>query len=142
MGISELTPYLRVADLARSIAFYTDGLGFTVTDRMVDDGRTVWARLASGGASIMLSAGGARSLEHSDDDDHVHAPFPGPRQSDGIDVHTATWLYTDDVDAAHARLVAAGADVVEAPQEQPYGLRDFLVRDPDGYHYVVGQRTG
>jgi catechol 2,3-dioxygenase-like lactoylglutathione lyase family enzyme len=41
-------------------------------------------------------------------------------------------LATADLDGAFARLQASGADVVQEPTEQPYGLRDCAFRDPAG----------
>ena len=38
----------------------------------------------------------------------------------------------DDLDAVFERLPASGADVVQEPTEQPYGVRDCAVRDPAG----------
>lgn len=39
---------------------------------------------------------------------------------------------TDDLDAAFQRVRAAGADIVQEPADQPWGTRDFAVRDPSG----------
>ena len=41
-------------------------------------------------------------------------------------------LATDDLDATFARIEASGADVVQEPTQQPYGMRDCAVRDPAG----------
>ena len=41
-------------------------------------------------------------------------------------------LATDDLDGAFARPQAGGADVVQEPIEQPYGVRDCAFRDPAG----------
>jgi uncharacterized glyoxalase superfamily protein PhnB len=41
-------------------------------------------------------------------------------------------LATDDLDALFRRLSAAGAEVVQEPTEQDYGVRDCAVRDPSG----------
>ena len=41
-------------------------------------------------------------------------------------------LATADVDATFERLVAAGAEVVQEPTDQPYGVRDCAFRDPAG----------
>ena len=41
-------------------------------------------------------------------------------------------LATDDVDATFDRLQAGGAEVVQEPVDQPYGLRDCAFRDPSG----------
>ena len=41
-------------------------------------------------------------------------------------------LATPDLDAAFARIEASGAEVVQEPMDQPYGVRDCAVRDPAG----------
>src|SRR5204863_6912453 len=41
-------------------------------------------------------------------------------------------LATRDLDATFERLQASGAEIVQEPTEQPYGLRDCAVRDPAG----------
>jgi uncharacterized glyoxalase superfamily protein PhnB len=38
----------------------------------------------------------------------------------------------DDLDAAFARVRDSGAEIVQEPIEQPWGTRDFAVRDPSG----------
>lgn len=43
-----------------------------------------------------------------------------------------TMLVVDDVDAHHARSVAAGAVVIEEPVDQDYGVREYGARDPEG----------
>jgi uncharacterized glyoxalase superfamily protein PhnB len=41
-------------------------------------------------------------------------------------------LATPDLDATFAKLEASGADIVQEPIEQPYGIRDCAVRDAAG----------
>src|SRR4051794_1721423 len=38
----------------------------------------------------------------------------------------------DDVDAAHAAMTASGAQIVHPLQDEPWGVRRFFVRDPNG----------
>ncbi len=49
-------------------------------------------------------------------------------------------LASEDVDADFARVQAAGAEVVEEPTDQPYGVRDCAVRDPAGNLIRIQQR--
>lgn len=58
------------------------------------------------------------------------------------------WLNLDvaDADAEHARLCAAGVDIVEPPEDKPWGDRQFIVRDPNGVlisiaHKIATQAT-
>jgi predicted enzyme related to lactoylglutathione lyase len=41
-------------------------------------------------------------------------------------------LATADLDGTFERLQASGAEVVQEPTEQPYGVRDCAFRDPAG----------
>jgi uncharacterized glyoxalase superfamily protein PhnB len=41
-------------------------------------------------------------------------------------------MATRDIDASFERLAAGGAEVVQEPTDQPYGVRDCAVRDPAG----------
>jgi uncharacterized glyoxalase superfamily protein PhnB len=50
-------------------------------------------------------------------------------------------LATPDLDAAFDRAQAAGAEVVQEPADQPYGVRDCAVRDPAGTLVRIQQRA-
>jgi predicted enzyme related to lactoylglutathione lyase len=41
-------------------------------------------------------------------------------------------IEVDDVDAVHARAVAAGVAIVYGPADEPWGVRRFYLRDPAG----------
>jgi DNA-binding transcriptional MerR regulator/uncharacterized glyoxalase superfamily protein PhnB len=43
-----------------------------------------------------------------------------------------TVVAVDDADAHYARSVAAGADIIEEPVDQSYGIREYGARDPEG----------
>jgi catechol 2,3-dioxygenase-like lactoylglutathione lyase family enzyme len=51
------------------------------------------------------------------------------------------YIYVDDIDALHRELVERGADLLFAPTEQGYGLREIRVRDPHGYVLAFGQMS-
>ncbi len=103
--------------MAASLPFYTDVLGFTVEVTMGEPAS--FAILVSGDASLAL------------------ASTVDPAVA-GI---ASVYLEVDDVDAAHARASAAGCEPTE-PVDHPWGLRDFVVRDPDGHLLAIGARTG
>ncbi|MDR0182288.1 VOC family protein [Lysobacter arvi] len=55
------------------------------------------------------------------------------------DVHATTqprWtnlrVMTNDIDALHEQARARGVAILHAPQDRPFGLREFVVRDPNG----------
>jgi len=49
-------------------------------------------------------------------------------------------LSAPDVDAAFAKVEASGADVVQEPIDQPYGIRDCAFRDPAGNTVRINQQ--
>jgi PhnB protein len=48
-------------------------------------------------------------------------------------------LIVDDPDATAAKAIAAGATEVFPVSDQPYGLRQGRVADPDGHHWLIGK---
>lgn len=57
-------------------------------------------------------------------------------------VHPDVSIEVDDVDAVHARAVAAGAEIVYPLTDEEWGLRRFFVRDPNGAVINVTQHRG
>jgi predicted enzyme related to lactoylglutathione lyase len=49
---------------------------------------------------------------------------------------------TDDVDKAYESIRAAGAEVLQEPIDQPYGVRDCAFRDPSGNMIRINQPSG
>jgi lactoylglutathione lyase len=52
--IKDVVPFFRVRDMKASLAFYVDGLGFSMANSWVDRGAVRWCRLELGGAAVML----------------------------------------------------------------------------------------
>ncbi|HEX3823594.1 MAG TPA: VOC family protein [Mycobacteriales bacterium] len=50
-------------------------------------------------------------------------------------------LATSDLDDTFTRLQASGAEVIQEPTDQPYGIRDCAFRDPAGNHIRINQRA-
>ncbi len=55
--------------------------------------------------------------------------------------YAAIVLASPDVDTAFAEVEAKGADIVQEPMDQPYGLRDCALRDPAGNMIRIQQRA-
>jgi MerR family transcriptional regulator, thiopeptide resistance regulator len=53
-----------------------------------------------------------------------------------------TVVAVDDADAHHARSSTAGADIVEAPVDQGYGVREYGARDPEGHLWFFHSPLG
>jgi uncharacterized glyoxalase superfamily protein PhnB len=47
------------------------------------------------------------------------------------------WLQVRDVRGEHGRLVAAGARVIREPVQEPWGLVEMWIEDPDGIPIVL-----
>ena len=97
-------PILNVADLARSVAYYVDVLGFTNADW----GGTDFTCVSRDGASIYLSEG-----------DQGH---PG----------TWVWVGVGDVEELHAEYTQSGARILQPPENFPWAC-EMKVGDPDGH---------
>ena len=100
----------RPVDYEVSVAFYRDVLGLHIYRE--------W-----GSGTVFFLGGGLLELSRS-----------GGRVTDD---KFALWLQVRDVDAEFSRLAAEGVEVVEAPVDEPWGLREARLRDPDGLLLVV-----
>jgi|SRR4051794_23791197 DNA-binding transcriptional MerR regulator/catechol 2,3-dioxygenase-like lactoylglutathione lyase family enzyme len=110
-----LMPRLPVTDLDRSVAYYQEALGLRLAWRTTDGSL---AALASGEIEMLLLVPWA-------------GDSPPPPQS--------AYVYVEDPDALCAEYRQAGADIVDPVASRPYGMRDFVVRDPDGHRFTLGR---
>src|SRR6185369_11756527 len=53
-NVQQVVPMFGVADMAASLRFYVDGLGFEMTNRWIDEDELRWCWLQLGGAALML----------------------------------------------------------------------------------------
>jgi catechol 2,3-dioxygenase-like lactoylglutathione lyase family enzyme len=136
-----------VADLDRSVAFYTSVLDFTVL-RRAEIGGTAFARregIAGARARVALLALGNEHLELREYVTPRGRPFPADsRGNDRWFQHVA--IVTSDMRRAYARLVSHHVRAVSsAPQRLPdwnvaaAGIRAFYFRDPDAHYLEILQ---
>ena len=106
---------LGVSDIAASIEFYTSRLGFS-RDFTQGEPPTFAGVSFGDNAQLFLELG-----------------TPNAK---------ACGLYyvVNDADAMCERCRSAGLTIVMEPADRGYGLRDFSVRDPDGYYLTFGHR--
>jgi catechol 2,3-dioxygenase-like lactoylglutathione lyase family enzyme len=127
MEISIQASFLPHSDPEESLAFYRDTLGFELRQD-VGYGGMRWLTVGpkgQPGTSIVLYPPGADP--GVTDDERRTITEMMAKGTYGIIV-----LATADLDGAFDRLQASGADVVQEPTEQPYGVRDCAFRDPAG----------
>jgi len=122
LRLRAIMPGFTVNDLVRSLAFYTDVLGFIVSER--------WTGADGAPTGAMLKAG-VCELGLSQDD---WAKGKGRVKGVGVRIWTQT---VQDIDALGRRIKAAGRKLSEEPHDQPWGGRALSLDDPDGYHLTV-----
>jgi catechol 2,3-dioxygenase-like lactoylglutathione lyase family enzyme len=117
-----------------ALGFYRDLLGFELRqDVGYQDTRWLTVAPAGGSTSIVL---------------HPPAVDPGITDAERQTIldliakgaYGAITLSTDDLEALFDRVQAGGADIVQEPTDQDYGVRDCAFRDPAGNLIRVNQR--
>ncbi|WP_309064209.1 VOC family protein [Microbacterium sp.] len=127
MDITINASFLPHLDADESLTFYRDVLGFEVR-KDVGYQQMRWITVGPGGqpdTSIVLHPP-AVDPGISDDERTTILELMAKGSYGGIVLATA------DVDAAFAEIEAKGADIVQEPIDQPYGVRDCAFRDPAG----------
>lgn len=123
--IHEVFAYLRVADAARAIDYYSDAFGAKEKYRLVEPGgRVGHAELSFGDTIVMLS----------DEFPEMGIRGPGSIGGTSVSIH----LHVDDADAVLERAAKAGGEIIRPAQDQFYGERSGTVRDPFGHEWNVG----
>lgn len=123
-----IAPYLYYTDAGEALEWLIRVFGFTEKYRYVDSAGAVFqAALLAGETEIQLAAVGSDYWEAKGVD--------GP-------IGQLNVVYTDDVDAQHARVSAEMGEQVEVslPQNQPYGARLFTVQDLGGNNWTFWQQ--
>ena len=119
--------YLPQDDPDAILAFYKDVLGFEVRNDVGYEGMR-WLTVGPANqpdTSIVLHPPTALP-DLTDDERRVIAELMAKGSFFGVN------LATPNLDEVFERVVAAGAEVVQEPMDQPYGVRDCAIRDPSG----------
>jgi catechol 2,3-dioxygenase-like lactoylglutathione lyase family enzyme len=127
MDLTIHASFLPHDDPEASLAFYRDVLGFEVRGD-VGKGTMRWITVGPAGqpgTSIVLEPPAA-DPGVTDDERRTIVEMMAKGTYGFI------LLATADLDGTFARLRDGGAEVVQEPAEQPYGVRDCAVRDPAG----------
>ena len=124
MKVTLAKMFITVHDPDAALAFYRDGLGLEVRLDVSNDGFR-WITLSPPGQDVDIV---------------LSQPHGGRSPAEGDALMTlvtqgalqAAIFNADDLDATFDRLVAGGAEVLEEPTDQFWGVRDCAVRDPSG----------
>ena len=124
-----MIPAIRYRDAAAAIDWLCEALGFERHLLVPGEGGAIdHAQLVFGNGMVML--GSARDDEFG----QLQQPLAEP----GGPVSQSLYIIVPDVDAHHARAVAAGATIVMEPEDQHYGGRLYACRDPEGNLWNFG----
>jgi uncharacterized glyoxalase superfamily protein PhnB len=113
MRFQSVTPMLQTLDMDATIRWYREVLGFAEAARMGSD----WCRLTRDGVEIMFMTNA-----------HLGAPNATATQYFCVEDVMALWAEVKDRCAAEW-----------GPEEMPYGMLEFAIRDPNGYLLSFGQ---
>jgi predicted enzyme related to lactoylglutathione lyase len=105
---------LRPVDVERTQRFYRDVLGLAVYREFGD---------AAHRGVVFFLGGGFLEVSGS-----------GPGAGGGA---MSLWLQVRDVEAEHNRLARLGAQILRPPQQEPWGLIEMWISDPDGIRIVL-----
>ncbi len=111
---------IAVPDLERSAAFYRDVLGFEIRE-IGDPGWRFYHR-----DGVMIMAG--------------ECPDALPPRELG-DHSWFAYIEVDEIDALHASVTGAGAELIKPLRDEPWGMREFGIRTVDGHRIMFGRET-
>jgi PhnB protein len=122
-----VTPYLLYEDGEAAIEFATRAFGFNEVDR---------ATGAAGGlhAELEVAPGGGRV--------YLGQPPAGFRNPAKVGRTSHVYVLVDQLDAHYERAKAAGATILEEPNDLPFGQRRYGCADPQGHEWYFAQPIG
>ncbi len=137
--LTYVDPYIRVKNVARSADWYKRMLGFQIAMAMPNRKRPSFVRMHAGGdqdgVALMIGDGG----------DAMSGKKAPAATSAAISSRKAqrvvTFYYRVDrnIDDFFASVKRKKANVTSPIQDMDYGMREFTMRDPDGYDITVAQ---
>ncbi len=136
MNITIHSSFLPHTDADASLVFYRDVLGFEVRND-VGYGGMRWITVGPAGqpgTSIVLQPAVVDGCGVTDDERRAILEMMAKGTYAGV------VLATPDVNGTFEQLQAKGAEVVQEPTDQPYGVRDCAFRDPAGNMIRIQER--
>jgi catechol 2,3-dioxygenase-like lactoylglutathione lyase family enzyme len=134
MTLTLSTCFVLVHDPDTALAFYRDALGLELRND-VARGEFRWITVGAPtqpGVGIVLT----NYLNGSPADGEAVTALVAKGALNGVHFHT------DNLDATFETVRDSGAEIVQEPADQPWGTRDFAVRDPSGNLVRIDQPPG
>jgi uncharacterized glyoxalase superfamily protein PhnB len=125
---TSVTPNLLCRDVAESLSFYRDVLGFTIKETVPETEPFVFVMLERDGVMVFLND--IKAAEH-DYPPALQMPRGGT---------AALFFVITGVDDLHG-VVTSRANVIMPLKTQFYGMREFAVTDPDGHIITFAERV-
>ena len=125
LRLRSAAPSFTVNDIERSLAFYRDVLGFVVKERWEEDGVLHGVELVAGSVTFWLAQDDWKKGR-----DRV--------KGQGFRLYCGT---AQDLDALAGRIEARGGTLLEPVKDQPWGGREFAVRDLDGFTITIASES-
>src|SRR5215813_14205706 len=124
LALSSASPSFTVNDLDKSLGWYRDVLGFAVEETWKNpDGKVVGVSLKGGGVSFMI---GQDDWQKGRD----------RKKGEGFRIYCETKKSVDDL---AKKIEAKGGRLDSGPTDQPWGVRDITVTDPDGFKITIAR---
>ena len=120
-----LSPLLAVRNMKETIEFYKNTLGFKIGMVFPDADNPEYADLSKDGMVLMFIPAKDHGI--------------GSEEKLGIGVY----LYMEidgDIDKYYAELKSKGVKIAADIKDEPFGVRDFSIKDVDGYQLTFNQR--
>ena len=121
LKMSEASPGFTVNDLEKSLAWYRDVLGFVVEERWEQDGKLMGVSLQAGAVTFMI---GQDDWKKGRD----------RKKGEGFRLFCMTKGNIDDL---AKRIEVKGGRLDQGPTDQPWGVRDISLTDPDGFKITI-----
>jgi uncharacterized glyoxalase superfamily protein PhnB len=130
MKFNKVTPNLIVADMEKSLAFYRDVLGFTVSQSVPDKSPFVFAWITRSGADIFLN-------QHMPPQAGQPDLFAGKQIGGTLSMYLAMDGIEDLLKAVEAHRIKIAMPL----HTEFYGMKEFAVFDPDGYLLIFAEQV-
>jgi lactoylglutathione lyase len=124
LKLKSASPGFTVNDVEKSLAWYRDILGFTVGERWEDKGKLLGVEVSAGDVLIMLGQDDWKKGRNR-------------AKGEGFRVFCET---DQDIDRLAGQIKASGGKLTQEPADQPWGMRDLSVDDPDGFKLTIARK--
>ena len=127
MKLERLTPNLMVEDISQTINYYHGVLAFDTVDTVPESGdELVWARMKKGDVEIMFQ-----------EEDNLKNELPEIRH-EKIGGGTTLFIQMSGIQEYYDYLYSS-ADIVVQLKETFYGMKEFTIRDINGYYLTFAE---